>query len=183
LFARTLNWLPASGRASPEIAYALPVHSHIALVDAAWSGQWSAFGDLFRHLILPATTLGVVFSGVFLRMTRVNLLVTLRSGYVEAARARGVPEGTVVRRHALKNAMVPLVTVIGLQVALLLSGAVLTERTFDWPGLGSQLVNYLNARDYTAVQGIITFYAVVVVIVSVVVDALVAWLDPRVRYR
>jgi peptide/nickel transport system permease protein len=101
---------------------------------------------------------------------------------VEAARARGLPERKVVFRHAFKNALVPVITVMGLQFALLLSGAVLTEQTFNWPGLGSELIRYLDNRDYIAVQGIITFVALVVVAISVLIDFVNAWVDPRVRY-
>jgi peptide/nickel transport system permease protein len=119
---------------------------------------------------------------VFIRLVRVNVLQTLQGDYVEAARARGVPEKYVIRRHAFRNALVPVVTVIGLQVAITLSGAVLTERTFNWPGLGTQLLKYITARDYAAVQGIVTFFAIVVVLVSLVVDIANALIDPRVRY-
>lgn len=182
VFSRWLGWLPASGRASPDVTFELSTHTNLFLLDAAIDGNWPAFWDVLRHLILPATTLGLVISGVFLRMVRVNMLQTLRSGYVEAAQARGLRERRVVVSHAFKNALVPVVTIVGLQMALLFSGAVLTERTFNWPGLGSQLIDYLNNRDYTAVQGIISFYAILVVAVSLTVDVVIAWIDPRVRY-
>jgi peptide/nickel transport system permease protein len=110
------------------------------------------------------------------------MLQTLRSDFVEAARARGIPEREVVFRHALKNALVPVVAVVGLQFALLLSGAVLTETTFTWPGLGKSLYDFLGDRDYTAVQGLVTFYACFVVAVSLLIDVVSAWLDPRIRY-
>ena len=137
---------------------------------------------MLKHHLLPCFTLGLLLSGVFIRLVRVNLLMTLKGDYVEAARARGIPERYVIRRHAFRNALVPVVTVIGLQVALTLSGAVLTETTFNWPGLGTQLIQYLTARDYAAVQGIVTFFAIVVVVVSLLVDILTAIIDPRVRY-
>ena len=127
-------------------------------------------------------TLGLLLSGVFIRLVRVNILQTLKDDYVEAARARGIPEKYVIRRHAFRNALVPVITVIGLQVALTLSGAVLTERTFSWPGLGNELIKYIVARDYAAVQGLVTFFAIVVVVVSLVVDIVNAVIDPRVRY-
>ena len=141
-----------------------------------------AFVDVARHLVLPAITLGLVIGGVFIRVVRVNVIQTLRGDYVEAARARGVPERQVVFRHAFKNALVPVITIMGLQFALLLSGAVLTEQTYNWPGLGSQLIRYLNNRDYIAVQGIITFFALIVVFVSLLIDLVNAWVDPRIRY-
>jgi peptide/nickel transport system permease protein len=132
--------------------------------------------------VLPCFTLGLLLSGVFIRLVRVNLLQTLGADYVEAARARGIRERIVVRRHAFRNALVPVVTVIGLQVALTLSGAVLTERTFNWPGLGSQLVTFIDNRDYPAVQGLVTFFAIVVVIASLLIDIVNAVIDPRIRY-
>jgi peptide/nickel transport system permease protein len=106
----------------------------------------------------------------------------MRDDYIEAARARGVPERTVVIRHAFRNAMVPFVTILGLQVALLFGGAILTEQTFSWPGIGTQLLRYLNNRDYSAVQGIITVFALVVVLISLAIDIINALIDPRVRY-
>ncbi len=181
-FGQYLGILPTSGRASPETQFLLPVHTHLFLVDAVLAGDWDTVKDVVEHLILPATTLGLIISGVLIRLVRVNVLQTLRGDYVEAARARGVSERSVVFRHAFKNALVPVITVLGLQVALLLSGAVLTETTFNWPGIGFELVRYLNNRDYIAVQGIITFFALVVVAVSVLIDFVNAWIDPRVRY-
>jgi peptide/nickel transport system permease protein len=158
-------------------------HTHILIVDAAIDGNWSAVQDVAKHLILPAFTLGLVICGVFIRLVRVNMIQSMRRDYVEAARARGLRERTVVYRHAFRNALVPVVTVMGLQVALLLSGAVVTEETFNWPGIGFQLIAYLNNRDYTAVQGIITIFALIVVAVSLLIDFVNAAIDPRVRYR
>ena len=152
------------------------------MVDAVLSGNWTALRDVFEHLAMPAITLGLVFSGVFIRLVRVNVLQTLQGDYIEAARARGVSERSVVFRHAFKNALVPVVTVMGLQFALLLSGAILTEQTFNWPGLGAELVRYLNNRDDIVVQGIVTFIAIVVVVISLLIDLINVWVDPRVRY-
>jgi peptide/nickel transport system permease protein len=182
LFGKTLGWLPTSGQAAPIVAPTVPEKTHILLLDAALSGDWAAANDVFLHLILPAVSLGLLVTGVLIRLSRVNVIQTMRSDYVEAARARGIREGAVVVRHALRNAMVPVITVTGLQVALLLGGAVLTEETFNWPGLGNQLVNYLNGRDYTAVQGLITVFALVVVVVSLLIDIVNALVDPRIRY-
>ncbi|MBK1668148.1 peptide ABC transporter permease [Rhodovibrio sodomensis] len=182
IFGAGLNWLPASGRASPMVQYTLERTTNLLVLDAIIAGNWTALWDVVRHLIMPATTLGLLITGVLLRMVRVNLLQTLQGDYVEAARARGVSEPRVVYKHAFRNALVPVVTMIGLQFALMMSGAILTETTFNWPGLGNQLVRYLNNRDYTGVQGIITFFAVVVVLISVVIDFVNAWIDPRVRY-
>jgi peptide/nickel transport system permease protein len=173
---------PTYDIASPVTKFEIQPTTHILLVDAALSGDWHAFVDVLQHHVLPCLTLGLLLSGVFIRLVRVNLLQTLKDDYVEAARARGIAERFVIRRHAFRNALVPVVTVIGLQVALTLSGAVLTERTFNWPGLGNELVKYIVARDYSAVQGLVTFFALVVVVVSLLVDILNAVIDPRVRY-
>jgi peptide/nickel transport system permease protein len=183
--SRNLNLLPNSGESSPETTALLATHTHthIALIDAAIAGDGHAVWDVIRHLILPSVTLGLLLCGVFIRLVRVNLIQSLRGDFVEAARARGVPERSVLVRHAFRNALVPVVTVMGLQIALLLSGAVLTEETFNWPGIGFQLISYLNQRDYTAVQGIITIFALVVVVVSLLIDFINAVVDPRVRYR
>ncbi|HEU4514656.1 MAG TPA: ABC transporter permease [Nocardioidaceae bacterium] len=176
-----LGW-PTFDIASPMTKFTVEPVTHVILVDAVIAGDSEAVVDILKHHLLPCFTLGLLLSGVFIRLVRVNLLQTLKGDYVEAARARGVPERYVIRRHAFRNALVPVVTVIGLQVALTLGGAVLTETTFNWPGLGTQLIDYITARDYAAVQGIVTFIAVIVVVVSLLVDILTAIIDPRVRY-
>ena len=185
LFAIKLGWLPASGRASTNVEIAIQNVSpktNIYLIDAILYGDPSYVIDVIKHAILPAITLGLLTAGVFLRLVRVNVLQTMRSDYVEAARARGVPERRVMRKHAFRNAMIPVVTVMGLQIAVLLSGAVLTERTFEWQGLGNAIADYIIKRDYLAVQGIVTAVAVVVAIISFLIDVIVAIIDPRVRY-
>jgi peptide/nickel transport system permease protein len=182
LFGSTLHLLPTSGRAGPITEFELSKTTHLYLVDAVISGNWDALRDCLEHLILPAVTLGLLVSGVLIRLVRVNLLQTMKGDYVEAARARGVPERRVVLHHAFRNALVPVVTVAGLQFALLMGGAILTEETFNWPGIGSELVRYLNNRDYIAVQGIITVFALAVVAVSLLIDLVNAFIDPRVRY-
>ncbi len=174
--------LPTSRESDTEITYAVPTRTHILLIDSMLSGNGAAVRDVLAHLVLPAFTLGLLLCGVFIRLVRVNILQTMQSDYVEAAQARGIKQGKVMRNHAFRNALVPVITVVGLQVALLLGGAVLTESTFNWPGIGNKLVGYINARDYGAVQGIITLFAVVVIIVSLVVDIVNALIDPRVRY-
>jgi peptide/nickel transport system permease protein len=182
IFSHELGWLPSSGRASPVIEFELDKVTHFYLIDTLVTGNWDAFWDVLKHLILPAVTLGLLVSGVLIRLVRVNLLQTMKGDYVEAARARGISERRVVINHAFRNAMVPVVTVAGLQFAILLGGAVLTEQTFNWPGIGAELVRYLNERDYIAVQGIITIFALAVVLVSLVIDLINAFVDPRVRY-
>lgn len=182
LFSNTLGWLPPNRAVSGFVGLQIEEHTHILLIDAFLTGDSEVISDVLLHLIMPAVTLGLLLCGVFIRLVRVNVLQTLQGDYVEAARARGIPEGRVMRAHALRNALVPVVTIIGLQVAIALAGAILTEATFDWPGLGSQLVHYIEARDYTAVQGLVTLFAVVVVIMSILVDVVNAMIDPRVRY-
>ena len=174
--------LPTSGMASPVTVFVVQPHTHILLIDVFLSGDGAAITDVLKHLLLPAITLGLLICGVFIRLVRVNILQTMQADYVEAAEARGIAPAKVTRRHAFRNALVPVITVVGLQFALLLSGAVLTESTFNWPGLGQKLVTYINDRDYGAVQGIITIFALAVVLISLLVDIVNALVDPRVRY-
>lgn len=181
LLVSPTGW-PTFGIASAETQFEVPTRTHILLVDAFLSGNTSAILDVLQHHVLPCFTLGLLLSGVFIRLVRVNLLHTLDADYVEAARARGIRERYVVRRHAFRNALVPVVTVLGLQVALTLAGAILTERTFNWPGLGNQLFVYITQRDYAAIQGLVTFFGVVVVVASLLVDIANALIDPRIRY-
>jgi peptide/nickel transport system permease protein len=174
--------LPTSGRVSPITDFELDKVTHFYLIDSLIAGDWDAFWDVVKHLILPAVTLGLVVSGVMIRLVRVNVMQTMKGDYVEAARARGVSERRVVLHHAFRNAMVPVITIAGLQFAILLGGAVVTEQTFNWPGLGAELIRYLDERDYIAVQGIITVFALAVVVISVLIDMVAAMVDPRVRY-
>ncbi|MDR1790149.1 MAG: ABC transporter permease [Propionibacteriaceae bacterium] len=181
--ARPLG-LPTSGIASPKIMFTVATNptTHVLLIDSAIQGDWGAFGDILLHHVLPCFTLGMMICGVFIRMVRVNLLQTMQSDYVEAARARGIHERRVIKKHAFRNALVPVVTVIGLELSMMLGGAVLTESSFNWPGLGTKLMHYIMARDYVGVQGIVTFFAVAVALISVIVDIANALIDPRVRF-
>ncbi|HEY3528329.1 MAG TPA: ABC transporter permease [Nocardioides sp.] len=174
--------LPTSGDASPITVFQVQPKTHILLLDALLSGNGAAIQDVLKHLVLPATTLGLLICGIFIRLVRVNMLQTMQADYVEAAEARGISSGKVTWRHGFRNALVPVITVVGLQFALLLGGAVLTEPTFNWPGIGSKLVFYINNRDYGAVQGIITIFALAVVLISVIIDIVNALIDPRVRF-
>lgn len=182
LFGSYLGWLPVSDRASPITQATLETHTNIFTIDAIIDRDWGALKDILRHLILPAVTLGLVTAGVFIRLIRVNVMRTMKDDYIEAARARGIDERSVVYHHAFRNALVPVITIVGLTMALLLGGAILTETTFNWPGLGRELVTYLSNRDYAAVQGIIIVFALVVVVVSVIIDLVNAFIDPRIRY-
>ncbi|MGH3471236.1 MAG: ABC transporter permease, partial [Nocardioidaceae bacterium] len=182
LYVAPLLGLDTSGQASPITTFDVPTRTHILLLDATLAGQWGSVVDILKHLFLPALTLGILICGVFIRLVRVNILQTMQSDYVEAAQARGIAPGRVLRKHAFRNALVPVITIIGLQVALLLAGAVLTETTFNWPGLGFKLTQYIEGLDYGAVQGIITLFTVVIIVVSLLVDIVNALIDPRVRY-
>jgi peptide/nickel transport system permease protein len=182
LFGVQLHWLPVSGRIDPIIGTGLAHVTNLYFVDALISGNWAALASVAIHLVLPTATLGLILSGVFVRMTRINVIETLQADYIAAARARGIRERAVVYGHALKNAMIPVITLIGLQVAILLAGAVLTETIFSWPGMGGYLVQRISARDYTAVQSVITMFAMLVAVISLAVDIIYSLLDPRVRY-
>ncbi len=182
VFGVWLNWLPTSDQASPLTQATLTTHTNILFLDAIIDGNWGALWDVTKHLILPATTLGIIISGVFIRLIRVNVIRTMKEDYIEAARARGIKEHAVVYRHAFRNALVPVITIVGLQMAALLGGAILTETTFNWPGIGHQLVVYLENRDYAAVQGIVVVFGLAVVVVSIVIDLVNAFVDPRIRY-
>lgn len=185
VFAVWLDWLPVAGRASTRTELDLQLLPHptgIDLIDAFQSGSLDAVGDVLQHAVLPGIALGLLTAGVFLRLVRLNMIGTLSMDYVDAARSRGVGELRLVRKHAYKPALVPIITVIGLQIALLLGGAVLTETVFEWKGLGFMLVQYLNARDFVAVQGIVALLAVIVAVTNFIVDVIAALIDPRVRY-
>ena len=173
---------PTYGIASAETEYYVPERTGIILVDAVLANDSISVLDVLQHHVLPCLVLGLMLSGVIIRLVRVNVIQAMKGDFVEAAQARGIPERRVMRKHAFRNALVPVITVVGLQFALTLSGAILTERTFNWPGLGTALVEYVTARDYIAVQGLVTFFALAIVIVSVAVDVVNALVDPRVRY-
>ena len=182
LFLNVFPGWPLLGQSTPVTEFTVETKTHILLFDAMLAGDGEAVVDVLKHLMLPAIVLGLLISGILIRLTRVNVLQTLQADYVEAARARGIPERRVVTAHAFRNALVPVVTIIGLLMALLLAGAVLTEKSFAWPGLGNQLIEYIDERDYAAVQGIITLFAIVVVVISILIDVVNALIDPRVRY-
>jgi peptide/nickel transport system permease protein len=185
VFSAWLGWLPVAGRASTgsviDMQF-LPVKTNIYLIDAVRTGDLSVVTDVLAHAVLPAIALGLLTAGIFLRLVRANVIGTLSMDYVESARSRGIGEFRLVRKHAYRPALIPIITVIGLQIALLLGGAVLTETTFEWKGLGFELVQYLQARDFVAVQGIVILLAVIVAVTNFVVDVIAALIDPRVRY-
>ncbi len=182
VFGVLLGWFPISGRTGARVIASAFSWSGFYIVDTLRIGNFPAFADVLWHLVLPALTLGVVLSGIFVRLTRANMLDVLRSDYILAARARGIPERKVVYNHGLRNALIPIVTMLGLQFSLLLAGAILTESTFSWPGMGRLLLERIYLRDYPTIQGVIVVYALTVSGVSLVVDLLYAVIDPRVKY-
>lgn len=181
IFAVQLRWFPLGTR----FPLTLPTPTGITglyTLDSLLSGNLNQFFAALHYLALPSLTLGILLSGIFERIVRVNLKQTLSSDYVEAARARGIQEGQILVAHALKNAMIPVITVLGLTFASLLGGAILTEVTFSWPGLASRLYEAISSRDYPTVQGIVVFFAAIVVFASIAIDLLNAYIDPRIRY-
>lgn len=180
LFASYLGWFPISGRLDYTVEIARVTNLYV--VDAVLSRNWEALGNALWHLVLPAVTLSTVPLAIIARMTRSSLLEVLRQDYVRTARAKGLAERQVVSRHALRNASIPVITVIGLNVGGLLGGAILTETIFAWPGVGRLVVDAIFARDYPVVQGAVLVIALVFVVVNLLVDLSYAYLDPRIRY-
>ena len=176
----TLGLTPVSGRIS-VIYYFEPVTGFM-LIDSWISGQVGALASAVRHLALPTVVLGTIPLAAVARMTRSAMLEALGQDYVRAARARGVPKFQVVTVHALRNALIPVVTVIGLQIGVLLSGAILTETIFSWPGIGKWLIDSIARRDYPAVQGGVLLVAAVVITVNLLIDLLYGWVNPRIRH-
>jgi dipeptide transport system permease protein len=180
-FSVTLGWTPVSGRIA--IQYDIPPVTGFMLVDALLSGEKGAFKSALSHLVLPAIALGTIPLAVIARMTRSSMLEVLREDYVRTARAKGASSWRVVGIHALRNALIPVVTTIGLQVGTLLAGAILTETIFAWPGIGKWLVEAIHRRDYPAVQGGILLSATVIIGVNLVVDLLYGVINPRIRHQ
>lgn len=181
IFAVSFDILPLGSR-FPVTLEAPAKLTGLYTIDSLLRGKFIEFFTAIKYLILPSCTLGILLSGIFERIVRVNLKQTLQSDYVEAARARGIPENKILFSHALKNALIPVITVLGLTFASLLGGAVLTEVTFSWPGLANRLFEAINERDYPTVQGIMVFFGTIVVIASITIDILNAYVDPRIRY-
>lgn len=176
-----LGLLPVSGRID-LVNYYFDQPTGFMTIDAALSGQPGAFLDALRHLVLPAIVLGTVPLGVIARMTRSSMLEVLSEDYVRTARAKGLPPWRVIGVHALRNAMLPVVTVIGLSVSGLMAGAVLTETIFSWPGVGKWLIESIGRRDYPALQGGVMLVSAVVIGVNLAVDLLYGAIDPRIRH-
>ena len=173
-------WFPLSGTASAGLD--IPARTHFYTIDGLLTGDVAVFGDVLWHLVLPAITLSTITMAIVSRMARSSMLEVLGSDYLVTARAKGLSARMVVLRHALKNALIPVVTVIGLQLGALLSGAVLTETVFGRVGVGRYVLNAITARDYPVVQATVIVVALFVVVISLVVDLVYAILDPRIRY-
>jgi dipeptide transport system permease protein len=181
LFSVTLQWTPVSGRIA--LTYFFPPVTGFMLIDSLISGQAGAFKSAVRHLILPTIVLGTIPLGVIARQTRSAMLEVLGDDYVRTARAKGLSTVRVVGIHALRNALIPVITTIGLQVGTLLAGAILTETIFSWPGVGKWMVDSVFKRDYPVVQGGLLLIAGIVMIVNLLVDLLYGLINPRIRHR
>ena len=181
VFSVQLGWFPIGTRFPASIDLPAQVIG-LYTIDSLIKGDWDSLWTSIQYLFLPAMSLGIVISGVFERIVRVNLRQTLLSDYVEAAKARGIKPSAILFNHALKNAMIPVITILGLTLASMLGGAVLVEVTFSWPGLANRLFEAIVGRDYPVVQGIVVFFALIVTIASILIDIINAWIDPRIRY-
>ena len=180
-FSVGLGWTPVSGRI--DLLYDIPPVTGFMLIDTLLSDESGAFLDALRHLILPAVVLGTIPLAVIARMTRSAMLEVLREDYVRTARAKGLSPARVVFVHGLRNALIPVLTVFGLQVGTLLAGAVLTETIFSWPGIGKWLIEAIGARDYPVVQNGILLIACLVILVNFIVDVLYGLANPRIRHQ
>ena len=180
IFAVNLGWFPPSGRLTPGIP--LQPITGLYLLDSLLRGNFTAAWDVLRHLILPAIALGTIPLAIVVRMTRSSMLEVLGQDYVRTARAKGLGERSVVNKHALRNALLPVVTVIGLSFGTLLSGAILTETVFSWPGIGRWVYDAIAMRDYPVIQGGVLFVAFLFVLVNLLVDLTYSLIDPRIQY-
>ena len=180
IFGVHLGWLPTSSRI--DVLMAPKTITGLYVLDSILTLNLRSLVSALKHLILPSVTLGIYLSGIYTRLTRTNMLEVLQKDFIRAARARGLSERTVIYKHALKNAFIPILTMMGLQFAIMLAGAILTETTFSWPGMGLFLTKRIFERDFTTVQGAIVFFGLFVVIISLVVDIIYVYIDPRIRY-
>ncbi|CDP51714.1 ABC transporter permease subunit [Paradevosia shaoguanensis] len=180
-FSGTLGWTPVSGRIALNFFFK-PITGFMT-VDSLLYGNWPAFVSALRHLILPAIVLGTIPLAVIARQTRSAMLEVLGEDYIRTARAKGLPPARVTNVHALRNALIPVVTTIGLQVGMLMAGAILTETIFSWPGVGKWMIDSISKRDYVVVQSGLLLIALIVMAVNLLVDVLYAVINPRIRVR
>ena len=181
LFSVNLGWTPVSGRISAM--FWVDEVTGFMLIDSFLSDEVGAFTSAVRHLILPSIVLATIPLAVIARMTRSSMLEVLREDYVQVARAKGLAMWLVVCIHALRNALIPVITVIGLQVGVLMAGAILTETIFSWPGIGKWLLDSIHRRDYPSVQGGILMISCIVIFVNLTVDILYGVVNPRIRHN
>jgi len=179
LFSGILRWTPVSGRIS--LLYYFPQRTGFMLIDSLLSGQPGALASAVSHLILPAIVLATIPLAVIARQTRSAMLEVLGEDYMRTARAKGLPPSRVIGLHALRNAMIPVITTIGLQVGVLMAGAILTETIFSWPGVGKWMVDSVFRRDYTVIQGGLLIIALIIMMVNLAVDILYGLINPRIR--
>ena len=180
LLAGVLNLLPTSGRSTYGVAG--PEQTGFYILDSMLQNNWRAVWDALSHIFLPALALGVNMLGILMRVTRSSILEVMNEDYIQTARAKGLRENKVVWRHVTRNALIPVITVVGLELGTLLSGSIIVETVFAWPGSGSLLITGLNARDYPLVTGVVMTYTGAFVLINLIIDALYAIVDPRVRY-
>ncbi|MBI2087711.1 MAG: ABC transporter permease [Deltaproteobacteria bacterium] len=174
-----LNLLPVAGR----IEYGIEIKpiTHLYLVDSLLTGNLAALWSALKHLLMPAVTLGTSLAAIVTRIARSSVLEVIRQDYITTARAKGLSEQAVIWKHTLRNAMITIITILGLQLGALLAGSVITETVFSWPGIGGLLIQAISTRDYKLVQGVIFFFAIMYFIVNLIVDLLYMWVDPRIR--
>lgn len=180
VFAGTLHLFPSAGRS--EYGIAGRTITGFYLVDSVLVGNWAGLVDGIKHVILPALTLGTALAGILMRITRSSVLEITREDYVLVARAKGLMNRVVLWRHVLRNAMIPIVTVVGLELGTLLSGSIIVETVFAWPGIGNLLITGVTSRDYPLVTGIVLMYTVAFVTINLAIDAIYAVADPRIRF-
>jgi len=181
IFGVYLRWLPIAGRIDTFVSFHKITGFYI--LDSIITGNFSALVNILRHLILPSIALATIPMATIARVTRSSMLEVLRQDFIRTERAKGLSERIVIYRHAVRNAMIPVVTVIGLNFGLLLAGAILTETVFSWPGIGRYVVQGVYARDYPVVQGCVLFFAFVFVAVNLVTDIIYLYIDPRIHYK
>ncbi|CAM3082674.1 ABC transporter permease [Paenibacillus sediminis] len=181
IFSIKLHWLPTIGRMNQRD----PVEAvtNLYVIDAIISGRWDQLWTVIKHLILPSVALGTIPMAIIARMTRSSMLEVMNSDFIRTAKAKGLSQFWVVYKHALKNALIPVLTVIGLQTGSLLGGAVLTETIFAWPGVGRYIYEAISSRDYPVIQSGILIIAFIFVLINLIVDLLYALIDPRIHYK
>lgn len=181
IFAINLDWLPTSGR--DEVRNPVDAITNLYIIDTLLQGRMDQFWEVVKHLILPSVALATIPMAIIARITRSTMLEVMRSDFIRTARAKGLRMFWVVYKHSLKNAVIPVLTVIGLQMGLLLGGAILTETIFSWPGIGRYIYEAINYRDYPVIQSGVLIVALIFVLINLVVDLLYAAIDPRIKYR